>query len=102
MGSSAQINTAEEDEHVTFIANHKESGTLEDMYNDAEYYNLENVPSIDEIDECLVFYDWLADSGAISHITHRHDAFNTYESIPEVQIAGVGKLKAHAIGQGTV
>jgi hypothetical protein len=85
-----------------FIADHEESGTSEDMYDDAEYYNFENVPSTDEIDECLVFYDWLADSGATSHITHQRNAFHTYEAIPEVSIAGVGRLKAHAVGKGSV
>jgi hypothetical protein len=68
------------------------------MYDDAEYHNFENVPSADEIDECLVFYDWLADLGATSHITHQYDAFSIYEAIPDIQIAGVGRLKAYTIG----
>src|SRR5712691_11018552 len=55
-----------------------------------------------KVKERLIFYDWLADTGATSHITHRRDAFTTYERIPEVAIAGVGEMKARAIGRGIV
>jgi hypothetical protein len=72
------------------------------MYDDAEYYNFEYVSSTDEIDKRLVFYDWLANSGATSHITHQRDAFHTYEAIPVVSIAGVGRLKAHTIGKRSI
>jgi len=72
------------------------------MYDDAEYHNFDHVPSPTEIDLRLIYYEWLADSGATSHITHRRDAFDTYQSISAVPIAGVGGAKAHAIGRGNI
>jgi len=48
------------------------------------------------------FYDWLADSGSTVHITSRRDAFDTYEDITRLPISGVGGIKTHAIGKGTI
>ena len=47
-------------------------------------------------------YDWLADTGSTAHITHRREIFATYQEIPKIAIKGVGAIKAHAIGRGTV
>ena len=47
-------------------------------------------------------YDWLADSGTTSHITHCRDAFSTYKKLPKLAIAGVGDIKTHAVGKGTI
>ena len=44
-------------------------------------------------------YDWLADTGTTSHITHRCDAFATYEMIPKVKVSGVGGVHSFAIGR---
>jgi len=73
-----------------------------DIYDDAEYHNYEHVPSSTELDLRLIYYDWIADTGATSHITHRRNAFNTYEPISGIPISGVGGVKAHAIGQGNI
>jgi len=48
-----------------------------------------------------LFY-WLADSGTTSHIMHRYDAFTTYEPIKHIPISGIGGIRTHAIGKGTV
>jgi len=103
-GTSEQANAAEDDEHITFNTDHGDSvvDSDSDTYNDAEYHNFEHVPSSTEIDLCLIYYDWLADTAATSHITHRRDAFTTYEKITQVPISGVGGIKAHAIGKGNV
>ncbi len=98
----AQANDTKVEEHIVFVADAGGAGG-DIIYDDTEeYYNFENVASADGIDERLIFYDWLADSGATSHITHKRDAFTTYERIPEVPIAGVGGMKARAVGRGTV
>jgi len=34
-------------------------------------------------------YEWLADTGTTSHITHWCDAFATYELIPKIRVSGV-------------
>jgi len=73
-----------------------------DTYDDAKYHNFKHVPSSTEIDLCLIYYDWIADTGATLHITHRHNTFNTYKPIPAVPIAGVGGAKAHAIRWGNI
>jgi len=106
-GSSiVEVNAAEE-EHIAFNADAAEHNDLDadsdsEMYDDAEYHNYDHVPSSTEIDLRLIYYEWLADSGATSHITHRRDAFDTYKPIPPVPIAGVGGVKVHAIGQGNI
>jgi len=79
------------------VANVNDMDTDDDIYNDTKYHNYEHVPSSTELDLHLIYYDWIADSGATSHITHRHDAFNTYEPIPAIPISGVGGVKVHAI-----
>ena len=48
-----------------------------------------------------LFY-WLDDLGTISHITYRCDAFITYEPIQYIPILGIGGIRTHAIGKGTV
>jgi len=53
-------------------------------------------------DEHVLYYDWLADSATTSHICNNHKVFITYSPIKNVPIMGVGNLKAHAKGQGTV
>ena len=97
------ISDAGTDEQTAFVANQGGSDSIVDgTYDNGEYYNFDHVPTSDEMDICLIYYDWLANSGATSYITHLHDTFHTYETIPQVPIAGVGGLKAHAIGKGTV
>jgi len=90
------------EEPMVLIADNDKSGIVDDDTYDGEYYNFNHVPSSDEMDIRLIYYDWLADSAATTHITHQHNAFITYEIIPEVPISGVGGLKTHAIGQGRV
>jgi len=47
-------------------------------------------------------YDRLADTGTTTHITHRREAFAAYQEIPHIAIKGVGPIKTHTIGRGTV
>jgi len=99
-----EVNAAKE-EHIAFIADVADDDDMDmdtKTYDDAKYHNFDHVPSSTEIDLRLIYYEWLADSGATSHITHRCDAFDTYKPIPPVPIAGVGGTKAHAIGQGNI
>jgi len=98
--SAEQANAAEQEEHIAFMAKVANVDNMDidsDTYNDATYHNFEHVPSSTEIDLRLIYYDWIADSGATSHIKHRRDAFNTYKPILAVPIAGVGGAKTHTI-----
>ena len=48
-----------------------------------------------------LFY-WLADLGTTSHIMHQCDPFTTYKPIQYIPISGIGGIRMHAIGKGTV
>jgi len=99
-----EVNTAKE-EHIAFIADAANDDDMDmdtKTYDDAKYHNFDHVPSSTEIDLHLIYYEWLVDSGATSHIIHRCDAFDTYKPIPPVPIAGVGGAKAHAIRWGNI
>ena len=87
-----------------FITDHEDLGkdSDSDMYDDAEYHNYEHVPSSTEMDIHLIYYDWIADMGATSHIIHRRNTFDTYKPIPAIPISGVGGAKAHAIRWGNI
>jgi hypothetical protein len=53
-------------------------------------------------DECLIFYDWLADSATTSHITHQWEAFTSYTPLGNSPITGVGGKKVLIAGRGTI
>jgi hypothetical protein len=55
-----------------------------------------------EIDECILWYDWLADSTTTSHITNQRDILINYKPAHSTNIAGVGNINTAAIGRGTV
>ena len=63
-------------------------------------YSTTQVASSSKMTDDL-FY-WLADLGTISHIMHQRNAFTTYELIQYIPISGVGGIRMHAIGKGTV
>ena len=100
-GSSiVEVNATEQEKHIAFMANVADVNDMDtdsNTYDNAEYHNFEHVPSSTELDLRLIYYEWLADLGATSHITHRRNAFDTYEPIPPISISGVGGMKAHAI-----
>ena len=72
-----------------------------DNDDDDEYNSYNNVAISSQYSDRQL-YDWLADSGTTSHITHRRDTFVTYESIPKTQISGVGGITTFAIGRGSI
>ena len=53
-------------------------------------------------DERVIYYDWLADSTTTSHICNAHDAFITYVPIEPIPVMGVGNIRAHAKGRGSI
>jgi hypothetical protein len=38
----------------------------------------------------LIYYNWLADSGTISHVTHQRDAFIAYAPMENGSLTGMG------------
>ncbi len=67
-------------------------------FNFADY----DVTNYNGIDECTLYYDWLADSVTTSHIVNRQDIFKTYEPVKDTPITGIGGLCVHTQGHGDV
>jgi hypothetical protein len=83
---------------VVFVANETDEGEIEERYNFSTYETC----NADEIDERLIYYDWLADSATTSHICCQRDAFTSYTPANNVSVTGVGSKKADIAGRGTV
>jgi len=84
---------------VALNANNRAGAKAYDDYN--SYNSYQNVSSDSEYNDGQT-YDWLVDTGTTSHITHRREAFATYETILRVPISGVGGIQTFVIGKGTV
>jgi hypothetical protein len=54
-----------------------------------------------ESDECLIWYDWVADSGTTTHITNTCAMMSDYTPITW-SVSGIGNAPLKAIGRGTV
>ena len=61
-----------------------------------------NVNKMNQNDEHLIFYDWLADSATMSHICNQKEAFTTYEPLMGKTVVGVGNKHTNIEGHGTV
>lgn len=90
------------EELIALIADNDKSDIVDNDTYDGEYYNFDDVLSSDKMHIYLIYYNWLADLGATTHIIYQCDAFITYKSILEVPISGVGRLKMYTIRQGRV
>jgi hypothetical protein len=72
-----------------------------DSSEQGQHFNFSdyNVTNYSGIDECTLYYNWLADSATTSHIINWHDIFKTFEPVQNTLITGVGGLRAQAIGR---
>jgi hypothetical protein len=50
----------------------------------------------------LIYYDWLADSAATSHITHQRDVFTSYTPVDSRCVTAVGSTAVKIAGHRTV
>jgi len=102
--SAAAIHAEDEDDAIALVADVDDNlsdvtlAPIDTLDDDLEYYNFDENQSEDR----LIYYEWLADTAATSHITNRRDAFITYESIPAITIGRVGGMKTRAIGRGDI
>ena len=73
---------------------------------EGQYFNFDsnctNSADVTMNDERIIYYDWLADSAMTSHICNAREVFTTYNPIQSTPVVGVGNVKAHAEGRGTV
>jgi hypothetical protein len=75
---------------------------VKDTFEGAEYYNFDtDVPSY-ENDEHLIYYDCLADSVSTSHVLNQHEAFISFKASEKIMVRGIGGIKTHTEGRGTV
>jgi hypothetical protein len=67
-------------------------------------FNLESYDASNsyEIDECVIYYDWLTDSAMTTHITNQQDAFINYKPLKDAVVQGIGDLTTCTEGKGTV
>jgi len=94
-GSSQSANVAVHDEQ-----NEAEDGPI-DVLSDAESEIIS--PCVrSQNNKPFDLYDWLADTGTTSHITHRRDAFAMYELILKLKVSGIGGVQSFVIARGTV
>ena len=74
--------------------------------DEGQYFNFDshdvNCADVTMNDKCILYYDWLADSVTTLHICNARKAFIDYESIDTILVIGVGNIKAHAKGRGSV
>ena len=99
---NADDNTQQSALHGQLVALNADYGADARAYDDYNSYNsYKNVLSDSEYDNGQS-YDWLADTGTTSHITHRRDTFAMYEPIQKIPISSVGGLKTFAVARGTV
>jgi hypothetical protein len=83
------------DAKVTFIA---EETMEEETYN----FNTFDVYNTSEIDERLIYYEWLADNATMSHVSCQRDCFTSYTPVQNATVTGVGGKEAQIAGRGTV
>jgi len=67
------------------------------IFNSSEQgqnFNFKNydVTNYNGIDECTLYYDWLADSATISHIVNQCDVFKLFNPVNNTPITGIGGL----------
>jgi len=75
-----------------------------DSSDEGQVFNFDdpNVTNPDEIDTCLIFYNWLANSAMTSHVCNQCDAFMMFHPLTATTVMGVGNIETKAEGQGTV
>ena len=93
-----QSNSTIGDQQVVLIADNESDSSDNDSNTDSNHVTVAS----SQKSQLHHLYDWLADSGTTSHIMHRCDAFSTYEKLPKLAIAGVGDIRTHTIGKGTI
>jgi hypothetical protein len=93
----------EEVQHIAFPA-FDDDCIMFSPSDEGQYFNFDqnDVSNSASNDEQVLYYDWLADSATTSHICNKRKAFMVYTPIENLSIAGVGQLKMHAKGRGTV
>jgi hypothetical protein len=63
-----EAHNAEANEPIAFIVEVEGADSVDTVLDDVDEECI--IFDSDEMEECLIYYDWLADTAATSHITH--------------------------------
>ena len=61
-----------------------------------------NSSNPNEMDERLIYYNWLADSATTSHVSNAREMFTNFQLLQKAAVTGVGNTSAQAEGRGTI
>ena len=76
----------DDDKHIIFTAQAGPSKLVFDPSKEGINFNDPDVSNSDEFDECLIFYNWLADSATTLHVCNRHDAFTSFHLLTATKV----------------
>jgi hypothetical protein len=79
------------------LQSHTEEKVVFDLDKEGSGFE-EYVATNGEIDECVIWYDWLADSTMTSHVTNQRVVLVDYIPANGMSVAGVGNLSANVEG----
>ena len=67
-------------------------------------YNFDTYNSLNPngMDERLIYYNWLANSATISHVSNAHEMFTNFQLLQKAAVTGVGNTSVQAEGEGTI
>ena len=97
-----EMNLVDEEVVFVMVENPKE-GEIELSIGDEEH-NFDTYQACNHKvnDNCLIYYNWLADNTTSSHIASEREHFESYTKIQKSTVTGVCGKKATVIGRGTV
>ena len=88
----------DDDKHIIFTAQARPSKLVFDPSKEGINFDDSDVSNSDEFDECLIFYNWLADSATTLHVCNRCDAFTSFHLLTATKVTGVGNMVTKAKG----
>lgn len=76
----------------------------DDLMDDIAFMADDGLEYVDseQSEERMIWYEWVADSGATSHIVKSKTVMTDYVPLTSRRISGIGNESLNAIGQGTV
>jgi hypothetical protein len=72
---------------------------MADVLMDEEMHNFDMYDASNSTnnDECLIYYNWIADTGTTLHICSNHNSYTNYSPIINTSILGAGGKRSPAI-----
>jgi hypothetical protein len=96
----AEESNAMEDQIV--FNNEDREDMAEKEFEELNFGMQEETCTFEGNDECLIFYDWLADTATTSHVTCDQEVFASYTPLSHMSVMGVGGMHVPIVGCGSV